>query len=334
MSRSGPGCHVVVGRGRRGRIGETGNPEFDAEEFVHFPNNGEALFGCERFFQVAALSLAGSRFRGFFFEFFLLEGEAFAAGAVGHVDAEGAAELEDAGGVMLLGFGIWIGVVVLSQEGLVELHREEDFTGAGSVGGVAEFGGELDGAVGLDTEFFEAVPMFEPMLEAALTPEGEVLVGDAGVSESGEFGDDRFVLEAVVDHLVEGIADGGGKAGDLAAGATGPGSVECQMSSVDWGGSLGIYDFRFTIDAVGLGRATVGRFGRARGNRIPETSSAPPHLCQWGVVPRGFARSPRGEGTAFGDRWLQDGLPGGGSFIFDFGFNFDSVIFHIARSLT
>src|SRR5260221_1703547 len=93
MSGSGPGCHVVVGRGRRGRIGETGNPEFDAEEFVHFPDDGEAFFGRERFFKIAAFALARWGFGAFLLEFLLLEGETFAAGTVGPLQAVRAAGL-------------------------------------------------------------------------------------------------------------------------------------------------------------------------------------------------------------------------------------------------
>jgi len=78
-----------------------GNPEFDAEEFVHFPDDGEAFFGRERFFEIAAFALARSGFCGFFSSFRCWNSRRFAAGAVGHVNAEGAAELEDAGGVML-----------------------------------------------------------------------------------------------------------------------------------------------------------------------------------------------------------------------------------------
>jgi len=219
MSKRGPGCRIDLGGGMRSRDGEARNPEFDAEEFVHFADDGEAFFGREWFFKIAAFALARCGFGGFLLEFLLLEGETFAAGAVGHVDAEGAAELEDAIGLMLLDFGI--GVVGLIQEDLIELEGEKAFRGAGSVGGVAEFGGELDGAIGLNAEFFEAVAVFEPMFETALTPEGKVLVGETGVAEVGEFGDDRFVLKSVVEHLVEGIADGGGKAGDLAGGTTG-----------------------------------------------------------------------------------------------------------------
>ena len=109
-------------------------------------------------------------------------------------------------------------VHIESVQGAVEVHLDNGITGffercAGA------FGHDLLGVLGKDFVLIKSVLVIEPVLKTALCPVGDVFLVEAGVAVGCKPIDDFAVGVAVVEHLIDLLADGGGKLGDFAGAA-------------------------------------------------------------------------------------------------------------------
>src|SRR5258706_9644868 len=95
-----------------------------------------------------------------------------------------------------------------------------DFVGFAEVGGAFRILRKFLGGFILELRFFAALQGAKPMLIAAAFPALDVLVKKAGMAEFFEFGDDFVIGKAVVEHLVDELADFFGEAGDFAGATT------------------------------------------------------------------------------------------------------------------
>lgn len=68
----------------------------------------------------------------------------------------------------------------------------------------------------LQLEFIEPGVVVQPILEAAILPTRDVVVFEAGKTFSGEPVNDPLIFDAVIEHLVEFVADLFGETGDFA----------------------------------------------------------------------------------------------------------------------
>ena len=197
--------------------------DFDAEEVVDFADDGGALLVGERFIVIAARFGFLEFHAGFFVAvFFAVEDQALAAGVLGLLNGESAAGLENGRGAF--GGGTGVGRVVgrkrAVMEDIDEFDGEEGFDSFGLVAGFADGTDELGRGFPAGLGEFETCLGGTPIAVAALFPAGEIGEGNVGMAEFGEFSDDEFVFEAVMEHGVDEVADGGGKTGDFAVAGT------------------------------------------------------------------------------------------------------------------
>jgi len=143
---------------------------------------------------------------------------AFTAGAFSKLAINGAGELEEGFGVVGLkkeGFGRPI-VDLIEETGVFE--GEFDFVGFGEGGGGVGIRGEaVEGGFEFEFVEFAAALFVEGKPVAAGFPALDVLVEEAGMAEFGEFPGDFAEGDAVVEHLVDLVADDFGEVSDFAA---------------------------------------------------------------------------------------------------------------------
>jgi hypothetical protein len=133
-------------------------------------------------------------------------------------------------------------------EGFVPVLLEggEDLKGGNEAAGGLDFGGigagfleQFGGVFDLETVVFELFLVFEPVLIAAMLPVGEVLKVEA-FTGFAQFVNDDVVGEAVVQHAVDQVAGGLGKAGDFAAASVRIGELRFIYEGFDEG-SWGVH---------------------------------------------------------------------------------------------
>ena len=114
------------------------------------------------------------------------------------------------------GFGRPI-VDLVQKNGVFE--SEFDFVGFGEgCGGIGIGSKAVHGGFELEFVEFAAALFFEVKLVAAGFPALDVLIEEAGVSKFGKFVGNFAEDDAVVEHLVDLVADEFGEVGDFAAG--------------------------------------------------------------------------------------------------------------------
>jgi hypothetical protein len=111
-----------------------------------------------------------------------------------------------------------------NQDLFAVMHNDVEELGDGDgVAGLEElrdgdaglFVDEIGGGFGLGADALELALVFEVILITALAPVGEVLVTDAfGVR--AEVFEDGWVISAIIEQMVDPLADGFGKLGDFA----------------------------------------------------------------------------------------------------------------------
>jgi hypothetical protein len=184
----------------------------EAHDFVHGLEHGEAD-GFRVVFEDRAGGgfLLSGGFGGGDFVAVLLKAQGFFADArEGHEEAE-------------VGFSFVFGAEVGERdlgEVFAEANGGEFEAEVLELGGAFAFG-EVEGEVESGVHAVEFFLVLEPVLEAAVVPVGEVVFGD-GVWEWRIFGplelrDDFGIRGAVVEELVDAVAEFAGKAGDFAA---------------------------------------------------------------------------------------------------------------------
>ena len=163
----------------------------------------------------------GSEGRDFVLVALFVEVEALGAAGLIEEDAQGPAELADLESVFAS--GLWIGLVSAGKEEFKEAGGEQDGAGIGGIGGEAEFFGHLAGHFVAEAAVIDLFLVMKPLLVAEEFPFGDVLVGDAGMAESGEALGDGVEGDGVGDPLVDGVAQAGREASDFAGGTGGRG---------------------------------------------------------------------------------------------------------------
>jgi len=83
--------------------------------------------------------------------------------------------------------------------------------------------GEFLGVFGIEPVLLDLFLVTDPALVAVVFPALKVLNGEAGVTELFEGGADFFISDAIVEHLVDLIAEFAREVSDLAGAPTGSG---------------------------------------------------------------------------------------------------------------